>query len=312
MRGDFVEQRQRRDARHLGHQPRMREHKADKAAPSVRRSSVAPPAAPSAHARRQIGEMRADQRPTGGGVAAAVVAQDGAIALLGLERRAACASALSTSPSSAIPPRERGGVVARRRRSAPQGGSRIRARAAAIATPSSAASRSTASSQGRGAPALFEQPVASAQRPLELADPRAVRGIDRQHQPIEKPAPLARRPGEQQIHRRGKPDEPQMIAKAPATRRRRAVDAGCAVARLRRRSALQARAEMAPLAFLLDFDRNAKPPGPPCRAHSASSARRRPRPGENSDNASRRLVLPAPFSPNRTTSRPPIARSSAV
>ena len=35
---------------------------------------------------------------------------------------------------------------------------------------------------------------------------------------------------------------------------------------------------------------------------SASSARRRPRPGMNSDRASRRLVLPAPFSPTSATS----------
>ena len=47
------------------------------------------------------------------------------------------------------------------------------------------------------------------------------------------------------------------------------------------------------------------------RAHSASSARRKPRPGVKKDRASSRLVLPAPLCPASTTGAPESGRSSA-
>ena len=48
----------------------------------------------------------------------------------------------------------------------------------------------------------------------------------------------------------------------------------------------------------------AKPPDAPTRLTSVSTARRKPRPGERKETASRRLVLPAPFSPVSTTCLP--------
>jgi hypothetical protein len=51
----------------------------------------------------------------------------------------------------------------------------------------------------------------------------------------------------------------------------------------------------------------AQDPSPSLKASSLVSARRRPRPGESSDIASRRFVLPAPFGPTSTTTSPPTA-----
>ena len=56
--------------------------------------------------------------------------------------------------------------------------------------------------------------------------------VDRQHEAIEKAAPLARRPGEQRIHRRRQPDETHMVAKGARRRDGRAVDAVVALGRL--------------------------------------------------------------------------------
>ena len=51
----------------------------------------------------------------------------------------------------------------------------------------------------------------------------------------------------------------------------------------------------------------AQEPSPSLKASSLMSARRSPRPGENSEIASRRFVLPAPFGPTSTTRSPPTA-----
>src|SRR6516225_5322045 len=56
----------------------------------------------------------------------------------------------------------------------------------------------------------------------------------------------------------------------------------------------------------------AKLPVPPSRAMSESEARLIPLPGESSDSASSRLVLPTPFSPQSATSIGPKAQSSAA
>ena len=120
--------------------------------------------------------------------------------------------------------------------------------------------------------------------------------IDREHQPIEKAPPLAAGPvnspsiaGVSQTRRRW---SAKARAEATGARSMRLSALGAAV---RRR--LQPDAELAAIAVLLDLDRDREAAGPAVPRAFASSARRKPRPGENSDSASRRLVLPAPFSP---------------
>ena len=110
------------------------------------------------------------------------------------------------------------------------------------------------------APALLEELVAPAQRPFELPDPGPVAGVDGQHQPVEKPAPLARGAGEQRIHRRRQPDDPHMIAKRARRGDRRAVDAIEPLAP-RRRARLPAGTQLMGLAVLLDFDRQREAAG---------------------------------------------------
>ena len=224
--------------------------------------------------------MRADQRPPRGGVAAAIVAQDGAIAVLGLERRPARRERLDLALKREPRP---GKGRARRRarpRSAPRAGSRIRAaprRPRRRARPPRARSRRA---RRRCARALFEQPVAPAQRPLELADARAMARVDRQHEAVEEPAPLARRTGKQRIHRRRQPDDPHMVARRRATRRPARGRCGSSARRRRRRpGSSRSRADGVSPSSSTSTD-SAKPPAPPTRAHSASSARRRPRPGD--------------------------------
>ena len=148
-----------------------------------------------------------------------------AIAVLRLERRAARRSSPRPRLRAQASPRERARSRRARRRSAPRAGARIRAarrRRRRRARPPRARSR-RASAALR--PTLLEEPVAPAQRPLELADPRAVIGVDREHEPVEKAAPLARRPGEERIHRRRQPDDSHMVGEGARRGDGRAVDA---------------------------------------------------------------------------------------
>ena len=72
---------------------------------------------------------------------------------------------------------------------------------------------------------LLEEAVARAQRPLERRDPRAVLGMDRQHEPVEEAAALAGRPAEQRVEVGRQPDEAQVFREGGGRGRRRAVDA---------------------------------------------------------------------------------------
>ena len=159
--------------------------------------------------------------------------------------------------------------------------------------------------------ALLEQPVAAAQRALELADPRAVLRIDREHEPVEETPPLARRPGEQPVHRRRQPDEAQMVGEGARRGDGRAVDAVEPLAPPVGAGSSPT-PSWPPLAVLLDLDRDREAAGAADARAGGESARRRPRPGENSDSASRRLVLPAPFSPRNATAARRSATSSAA
>ena len=74
-----------------------------------------------------------------------------------------------------------------------------------------------------------------------------------------------------------------------------------------------ARAELMDFAVLLHLDRKREAARAADRARIRRARRAAGRGRErSSDSASRRLVLPAPFSPHRTTRRPSIARSSAA
>ena len=158
----------------------------------------------------EVGEMRPVERAAGGGVARAIVAQHRAIAVLDLDRRHGRAPA----PRSSRRARSRRTERRRSDRCAPrarrQAGCTASARAAATATASSAVSCSIASSQCGSGCGFSEQPVARAQRAFERVDPRAVLGVDRQHQPVEEAPPLAR-----PARRTGRPSP----APARATRR---------------------------------------------------------------------------------------------
>ena len=153
-------------------------------------------------------------------------------------------------------------------------------RAAATATPSSAASRSIASSQPALRALLLEQLVAPAQGALELIDPRAVSGIDRKHETVEKAAPLARRPGTDRsiagVSQTSRTWSAKARAEATGARSMRLSRSAprLAVAGLpARRRADGARRPPRPRSI------RAKPPAPPTRAQAASSARRKAAPG---------------------------------
>ena len=81
-------------------------------------------------------------------------------------------------------------------------------------------------------------------------------GVDRQHQPVEKPAPLARRTDEQPVHVRGQPDKAQVIGEGARRADRRAVDAVEPLARLVAVARFEADAELMDRAFVLDLDRD--------------------------------------------------------
>ena len=88
MSRDLVEERERRDSRHLGDQARMGEREADDqrlllAGRGSRGRRLLRPMPD-----QKIAEMRADQRASRRGVAAAIIAQARPVAVLRLERRA--------------------------------------------------------------------------------------------------------------------------------------------------------------------------------------------------------------------------------
>jgi len=94
-----------------------------------------------------------------------------------------------------------------------------------------------------------------------MIDPRAVIGIDRQHQAIEEAPTLRRRPGEQRIHRRRQPNDTHMIAKRARRRHLSAIDAVAALGRIPARARFPAGAQLVSLAVLLDFDRQGEAAG---------------------------------------------------
>src|SRR3984957_4911536 len=175
--------------------------------------------------------MRADERAPRPGVAAAIVAQARSIAVFRGGGRPALGHGLDLALKREPSPGKGRGIVA-------LGGDKRFEPADAVEP-----RRGDRDAELSGlaldcvepcgvAPALFQEPVAPAQRPFELPDPRAVIGVDRQHEAVEKAAPLARRPRKERIHRWRQPDETHMVAKRARRGDRRAVDAVTALSRL--------------------------------------------------------------------------------
>ena len=188
---------------------------------------------------------------------AAAVAEQRAVAILGDQRRVLGSERLDFAFERQRRPRERRIVVAvaRDRRGEPvdafaprrgDGDAEFRRLALQRVEPMGVAR------------ALFEQAVAAAQCALEGGDARAVIGVDRQHQPVEKPAPFARRTDEQPVHGRRQPDEAEVIGEGARRGDRRAVDAVEPLARLVAVARLEADAELMDRAFVLDLDRDRK------------------------------------------------------
>ena len=176
MRRDLVQERDRRRSRHVGDEPRVGEHQ-----PDQQRLLFA---GRGARGGASLGPCQTTRSPTCGptsvrpcgGVAAAIVAQDGAVAVLGIQCRACGDQGLDLALEARASPRERATHRRGRRRSAPRAGSRIRAaprRPRRRARPPRARSRRAKRRYERVAAAFFEQAVAPAQRPLELSDPRS-------------------------------------------------------------------------------------------------------------------------------------------
>ena len=188
-------------------------------------------------------------------------------------------------------------AISRSRRSA------VSRRASATATPSSATSRSTASSQrsssGRSSRRRLRErrarSIAETRAPWAASTASTSRSRNRRRSPAA-PRNSPSRSGVSQTTRRNSLNATGEAAVAPSIRQSRlARPSGPGGSNpVPRRCSAPSRSRVS---------ETAKPPGPPLRAMAANSARRRPRPGTNSDSASSRLVLPAPFSPTSATKR---------
>ncbi len=164
------------------------------------------------------------ERAAGQGVAAAIVAQTRPVAVFGHERGPALDRRLDLALKRKLRPGKGRGIVA-------PGGDQPLEPAHAVEPgrgdrdPEFGRLALDRVEPGSVAPALLEKPVAPAQSPLELGDPRAVAGVDRQHEAVEKAAPLGRRPGEQRIHRRRQPDDAHVVRERARRGDGHAVDA---------------------------------------------------------------------------------------
>ena len=280
MRGDLVEERERRDAGHVGDQPRVREHEADQQRLLLAGRGAAPPARPWARAgrrgRRDEGRSACGRRPRRGRDCRAAARGSGP------RRRAPGGSRPAPRPRPRAPaaPRERASRRRVRRRSAPRAGSRIRAaprRSRRRVRPPRARSRRArrrcarpprAAGCARAARARTGRP---ARRVPGRSPARSGRGIAAARSPARRtarPSPgSARRPA----HGREKARDDETGARS--MRLRRSAPASPS-------AGLQPEPSCASSPSSSTSIESANPPPPPRRAHSASSARRRPRPGD--------------------------------
>ena len=178
----------------------------------------------------------------------------------------------------------------------------VSARASATATAFAASSVSTASSQAEEAFSSSRR-LRCVSKPVEVARAARMPRIDGQHQAVEEAAALAGRAGEKPVHRRRQPQHAEIFEHRLGGAAAGAVDADAAVLRLAGRvppAMPVPRRAVSP--SQKTSAATAQPSFVPVRVISAKGARRSPRPGVNSEIASRMLVLPAPFGPVSTTS----------
>jgi class 3 adenylate cyclase/tetratricopeptide (TPR) repeat protein len=199
--------------------------------------------------------MRADQRTTGGGVAAAIVREDRAVAVLGGECRHVGDERLDLAVEGDLGEGKGRGLAALGKDEGGEAGDGVVA--------------------GRGdgdgefghlvlrrldpaavARALFEQAIAVAESPLQRIGTGAVVGIDDDDESIEEAPPLARRAQEELVHRRRLPDEAQMIGERTGRRRRRTIDAEAARLLVVVVGRVEADAKLDAMASCLDLDRD--------------------------------------------------------
>ena len=148
-------------------------------------------------------------------------------------------------------------------------GATASARAAAIATPVSAMTLSSPSKRASSKHAVLEQAVALAHGALEMADARAVAGIEAQDQPVEKAAALGGRAGEQAIHGRRQPDHLDVVGRARLSRTASSPSMRTTRPRARSPPGRQARADLDGTARRRVHARGDRPePSPPRRASS--------------------------------------------
>ena len=153
MRDDLIQQQHRCKARHFRQQPRMRQHQADEQRLLLAGRGFGGGDALACMDDGEIGEVRAVERASGGGVARAIVAQGRTVAILHLDGRVKRAPAVPSSRRARWLRRERPrpGLCERQARLCSR--STVSTRSAVTATASSAVSCSIASSQcgsGRG------------------------------------------------------------------------------------------------------------------------------------------------------------------
>ncbi len=188
--------------------------------------------------------MRAVERAAGGGIAGAIVAQHGAVALLDLDggmRRdqllhPAVERDLGRRKGRALAACQHGLEPAHRLDA--QSGDRDREFGGLVLD---------GIEPVRIGPRLLQQPVARAQRALQRVDAAAMLGIDRERQAIEEAPALRRRAGKQRVHRRHQPDHAQMIGEGRGRRRPARGRSGiCAGSRRRLRAAARCRCRASP------------------------------------------------------------------
>ncbi len=158
----------------------------------------------------KVGAVRADERAAGGGILAALVAEESAGSAPRLRRRQirrgrprGCRRARSQPPGTASG-RRRPAIMAAASADpfAPRGGD---------GDAELGHLRLDRIEPGRIRRRLGEEPVPPAHRPLEGVGAAAVGLVDGEHRAVEKAPPVGRRAGEQAVHRRRQPEHAEVV-----------------------------------------------------------------------------------------------------
>ena len=234
-------------------QPRMREHKPDQQRLLFAGRSIARRQFPWRHRRPRVGQVRAVERAPGGGIARAVVAQHGAVALFDLDRRIGGRASPSSRRGRSRPGERPSRVAACEH--APRGGSPSR-RATRRPPPQAPPSRARRRRAIAGRGAFFQQPVARAQRALERVDPAACSASTASASRSRKRRRSDGAPANS-VSMAGEPDDAQMVGEGGRRTDRLSVDPAGARRRPHRPSgALDAGAERREPECAFDFGGN--------------------------------------------------------